>query len=180
MNKNETLVLAWNLSSSVWGLKIDSLLLEHGLSFAQDIKCLTKVFADLKICMHPKITGTIVRKFSDIHTDFISIHASSGKDAILYALDNAQNSKIIAFVDVKDTQTIYGKTREETAWDLTSMCYECGVHGIYCNLKDLKTFSCFDILKFCDEKNKQEPDFLICNISSSYDPIIEINNILNK
>lgn len=199
MERDEALVTAWTLSSLVWGFKVNDLLLAYGLNIIRDLKCLGKVFADPKLYDIPKTVENSVCRLSEAGADFITVHASGGKKMIQAALDASTESKIIAVTALTsfndaDTQEIYGRSTDETVWDLAHMAVDAGAHGIVCSAKEIPLLTHLNTIKIVpgvraepvngdDQSRTGMPvnaDFIVVGrpITSSQNPIRAVERLL--
>lgn len=152
LDRDEALMLAWTLSSSVWGFKINDLLLSYGLSIIHDLKCLGKVFVDPKLYDIPRTVANSVLRLASAGADLITVHASGGKKMMEAALDNAGDSKILAVTmltsfEDSDVQSIYHRPIDEIVWDLAHLAYESKVHGIVCSSHEVKMLQHLNLMK---------------------------------
>jgi orotidine-5'-phosphate decarboxylase len=198
MDREEALMLAWTLSPSVWGFKVNDLLLSCGINIIRDLKCLGRVFVDPKLYDIPKTVANSVFRLSDAGADLITVHASGGKDMMEAALENAGNSKILAvtmltsFEDC-DVQSIYHRPIDETVWDLAHLAYESKVHGIVCSSREVKMLQHLNFMKVVPGIRTGQPEddqkrigdgsgadlFVIGRpITEADDPADALNNII--
>lgn len=150
MKREDALSMAWTLSSHVWGFKVNDLLFEHGLEIVNDLKCLGKVFVDPKLYDTPSTVANSVMRLSI--ADFITVHASGGKDMLRAALENAGDAQILAVTALTSmndatTQQIYGKPAAETVWDLAHLAKDVGVPGIVCSSHEVNMLKHLDLVK---------------------------------
>lgn len=152
MDREEALMLAWTLSSTVWGFKVNDLLLSHGLDIIRELKCLGRVFADPKLYDIPKTVGNGVRRLAHAGADLITVHASGGKRMMRAAVENAGESKILGVtaltsMDDSEVQATYHRTVDETVWDLAHLAHESGAHGVVCSSREVKMLSHLNFIK---------------------------------
>lgn len=152
MKREQALLTAWTLASSVWGFKVNDLLITHGIDIIRDLKCIGRVFADPKLYDTPTTVANSISRLSESGADFITVHASGGKEMMQAALENAGDSKILAVsiltsMDNAQVQETYFKSVDETVWDLSHCAYEVGVHGIVCASQDINMLKHMNILK---------------------------------
>lgn len=153
MGREEALTLAWTLASSVWGFKVNDLLLTYGLDIIRDLKCLGRnVFADPKLHDIPQTVANCVTRIADAGADLITVHASGGKDMIQAAVEAATDAKIIAVtaltsMDEPTIQEVYCRSVEETVWDLSHLAVEAGVHGIVCASGEVAMLKHLNVIK---------------------------------
>lgn len=182
VDKDSSFVLAWNLTSCVWGFKINDLILEHGVNIVRDLKCLTQVFADVKLLDTPKSVGNTVRKLSSTGADFISVNAFGGKSMMEAALENAGNSKIIATItDLPDgeNQEIFLKRKDETLWDLAHLSFDIGIHGIICN--EVTMLNHLNFIKICTDTRRKSDYYILGKIiTDSSNPKKELAKYKNE
>jgi len=152
MDREEALMLAWTLSSTVWGFKVNDLLLSCGIEIITELKCLGKVFADPKLFDIPKTVGNSVRRLAHAGADLITVHASGGKRMMKAAVENCGESKILAVtaltsMDEAEVHEIYHRPVEETVWDLAHLAYEAGTHGIVCSSREVNLLKHLNFIK---------------------------------
>ncbi len=152
MDREEALMLAWTLSSTVWGFKVNDLLLSQGLEIIKDLKCLGKVFADPKLFDIPKTVGNSVRRLAYAGADLITVHASGGKKMMRAAVDNANDSRILAVtaltsMDDAEVNQIYHRPVDEMVWDLAHLAHESGVHGVVCSSREVTLLKHLNFIK---------------------------------
>lgn len=182
LNLHQISTLPWLLSPHVWGFKINDLLLTHSVSIIKKLKCLGKVFADVKLYESP---DSVVSKIEELRgADIITIHISSGQTSMKSALRSVKSTKIFGCLPKlkrSECQRIYGKPSEEVIWDLTHLAYETGLHGIVSN----KPPEHLDFLKIVDYsqevKKMPKADFVVLgkSITESPDPLLAILEFKN-
>jgi orotidine-5'-phosphate decarboxylase len=169
LSLNQITTLPWLISPHVWGFKVDNLLLTHSVSIIDKLKCLGKVFADVKLYDPTKIEALK-------EADIITMHINSGKSAMKSALQSVKSTKIFGCLPKlkkSECQRIYGKPPEEIVWDLAHLAYETGLHGIVCN----EPLEHLDFLKVIEHSKKlRKADFVILgkSITESQDPLLAI------
>lgn len=200
MDREQALMTAWTLSSYVWGFKVNDLLLGYGLDIIRDLKCLGCVFADVKLHDIPKTVVNGTTRLSEAGADFITVHASGGKEMIKAAVDNAGDSKILAVtaltsLDESSVQEVYCRSVEETVWDLAHLANDAGAHGIVCSSNEVSMLAHLKMLKVVpgirigpvvkdDQKRTgtgDGADFFVIGrqITQSRDPMKALQKILN-
>lgn len=137
MEREDAITLAWTLASSVWGFKVNDLLLTCGLDIIRDLKYMGRVFADPKLYDIPQTVANSVSRLAGAGADLITVHASGGKTMMEAALDQCSNAKILAVtaltsLEDADVQPVYHRNVAETVWDLAHLAYDTQVHGIIC------------------------------------------------
>jgi orotidine-5'-phosphate decarboxylase len=152
LDREEAILLAWTLSSSVWGFKVNDLLLSYGLDIIRDLKCLGKVFVDPKLYDIPKTVANSVFCLSEAGADLITVHASGGKEMMKTAVENAGKAKILAVtmltsLEDSDVQDIYHRPIDEIVWDLAHLAYDSNVHGIVCSSLEVKMLNHLNFMK---------------------------------
>jgi orotidine-5'-phosphate decarboxylase len=152
MDRKQALTTAWHLSSMVWGFKINDLLLEHGLDLVRDLKCLGRVFADVKLYDIPQTVTNSVTRLARAGADFITVHASGGKDMIHAAVESCESSRILAVTALTSmndaaSQEVYHRSIDETVWDLAHLSMEAGAYGIVCASSEVTMLSHLPIAK---------------------------------
>lgn len=184
MTREQALIVAWTLSTRVWGFKINDLILTHGTEIIRTFKCLGNVFADVKL--HSDTIANSVGKLADAGADMISIHPLGGKSVMEAALDQAGQAKIIGVtlspnIDESTCEQIYGRGTSETIWDLAHLSVEAGLHGILCGGKELNMLKHLKTIKIREEGDTGEElaDFVIVGkaISSAIDPVAALERI---
>lgn len=152
MDREQALLMAWTLSSKVWGFKVNDLLLTYGLDIIKDLKGLGRVFADPKLYDTPKTISNSVSRLADAGADLITVHASSGRDGLQSAVESAGNAKILAVtiltsMDEPTVQDVYCRSIEETVWDLAHLANDSGAHGIVCSSQEVGLIKHLNLIK---------------------------------
>ncbi len=113
IDREQALKLAETLSGHVWGFKVNDMLVRYGISIIEDLKSFGNVFADPKLHDIPNTIANSVKRLSDAGADLITIHASSGSEAIKAAVKNRGDASILCItaltsLDIKDIRLIFG------------------------------------------------------------------------
>jgi len=106
----------------------------HGLGF--------KTFLDLKFYDIPRTVGATVKQVSNLGCEMLTVHGSSGEDAVKAALDNCGNTKVIAITQLTSKNSNWQDINE-----LGEKIINCGAHGIVCPWKHLNLFKTHKCLK---------------------------------
>jgi orotidine-5'-phosphate decarboxylase len=199
MEREQALMLAWNLSPYVWGFKVNDLLVSYGLDIVRDLKFLGKVFADPKLYDIPKTVANGVYKLAEAGADLITVHVSGGRQMIKAAMDNAGDAKIIGVtaltsLDDPQIQEVYHRTAEETVWDLAHLAYDCKLDGIVCSSREVEMLKHLNFIKVVpgirlgriegdDQKrtgNGAGADYFVIGrpITEAMDPIEALNQLV--
>lgn len=152
MDREEALMLAWTLSSTVWGFKVNDLLLSCGVSIVSELKCLGRVFADPKLYDIPKTVGNGVRRLAHAGADLITVHASGGRRMMQEAVANCGDAKILAVtaltsLDDAEVQDVYHRSVDEQVWDLAHLAHQSGAHGVVCSSREVKLLEHLNFIK---------------------------------
>lgn len=95
MEINEALRMAQILSGSVWGFKINDLLLEAGTSIIPRLRRYGYVFCDPKLYDIPSTVANSVQKLARAGANIISVHATADIKLLMAAINYRGNSKIV-------------------------------------------------------------------------------------
>src|SRR5689334_17776634 len=96
MTRSEALELATALKGSVWGFKVNDLLIQCGLEIVRELKKFGGVFADPKLSDIPNTVGNSVRVLAAAGADLITVHASASAASLKAAVAEAGPSRILA------------------------------------------------------------------------------------
>jgi orotidine-5'-phosphate decarboxylase len=142
MNKSSALKLAKILSGSVWGFKVNDLLLNEGVSIISELKNFGNVFADPKLHDIPNTITNSISHLEAAGADMVTLHASGGFSMLATAVRVKKNIKILAVTALtsltdEETIAIYGKSASETVSLLTRVALLAKVDGIVCSPNEL-------------------------------------------
>lgn len=146
-SQKENLALLESLKGSgqVWvkvGLRS---FIRDGAGFLEKIKALNpqfKIFLDLKLYDIPNTMGDSVESIATLNVDMLTIHASSGKEAMLEVmarLKTLSNPPLVMAVtaltsfDEDSFFAIYHTGLETQVLEFAKMAKECGVNGVVCS-----------------------------------------------
>ena len=146
IEKNEALKLAQKLRDSVWGFKVNDLLVECGVSIISELKAYGQVFADAKLHDIPNTVANGVKRLSAAGADLITIHASGGSSMIAQAAACAGEARILAVtaltsLNAGDTQAIYRRSPAESVIFLAKLAAASGAHGTVCSPEEVGMLS---------------------------------------
>ncbi len=152
MTREKALELARTLTGSVWGFKVNDLLLDCGLQIIRDLKQYGKVFADPKLHDIPNTVANGVAKLEQAGADLITVHASGGRRMLEEAVKGVTRAKVLAVtmltsLDANDTEELYGRSPEKGVVDFATLASTVGVHGIVCSPLELTALSGLPLLK---------------------------------
>lgn len=144
MKVASALTLAKQLSGSVWGFKVNDLLIECGVDIVTQLKRFGNVFADPKLHDIPNTVANGVRRLADAGADLITVHASGGEAMMEAACTAAGASKILAVtvltsLRVDEAWYIYGQRPAAMVRQFALQAQHAGVHGIVCSPQELHT-----------------------------------------
>ena len=142
MSLDASLALAERLSGSVWGFKVNDLLLGHGVSVVTALKRFGKVFADPKLHDIPNTVANGVRALSDAGADLITVHGSGGRAMLEAAVKNSGKAQILAVTVLtslsdSDAQELFACTARDAVARFATIAAAVGVHGIVCSPQEL-------------------------------------------
>lgn len=187
LNRHEALSLAWSLSSHVWGVEVNDLVLNCGINIVRDLKCICKVFVNVKLYDTPENVVSNVNKISEVGADFIAVHASGGKEMMQAAVETCGQSKILAipalpYLTDSDIQPIYSKNTDEMTWDLAHLAKESGVHGIICSASQIEMLNHLNMLKVCYGIHANKADLFVVGkeITNSLDPCKSLKKLIKE
>ena len=86
MSESDAMALAERLSGSVWGFKVNDLLLHCGVPIVEKLKAYGGVFADPKLHDIPNTVKNGVSRLVSAGADILTIHASGGTAMIQAAM----------------------------------------------------------------------------------------------
>ncbi|MDD6055175.1 MAG: orotidine-5'-phosphate decarboxylase [Helicobacteraceae bacterium] len=145
--KNENLELLKKLDSTknIW-LKVGlRSFIRDGVDFLKQIKQIDskfKIFLDLKLYDIPNTMIDSIGEIVQLNVDMLTIHASSGREAmsaVMESLKNVKNAPLVMAVtaltsfDKQGFQEIYNAELESQVLDFAKMAKECGVNGVVCS-----------------------------------------------
>lgn len=142
MTEAHALKLAERLAHSVWGFKVNDLLLEHGVGIISRLKAFGSVFADPKLHDIPNTVANGVQRLEEVGADLITVHASGGGKMLEAAAKSAKRAKVLAVTALtslveSDTRSIYGRSPAETVIDFAGLAISSGIKGIVCSPQEL-------------------------------------------
>ncbi|WP_299548144.1 orotidine-5'-phosphate decarboxylase [uncultured Helicobacter sp.] len=142
---NLALLNSLNNSDQIW-LKVGlRSFIRDGAEFLKEIKALNpqfKIFLDLKLYDIPNTMGDSVESIAMLNVDMLTIHASSGKEAMLEVMKRLKtfpNPPLVMAVtaltsfDKESFFEIYHTGLETQVLEFAKMAKECGVNGVVCS-----------------------------------------------
>ncbi|EEO26230.1 orotidine-5'-phosphate decarboxylase [Helicobacter winghamensis] len=146
-SKKENLALLESLkfNEQVWvkvGLRS---FIRDGAEFLTEIKALNpqfKIFLDLKLYDIPNTMGDSVESIATLNVDMLTIHASSGREAMLEVMARLKafsNPPLVMAVtaltsfDENSFFEVYHTGLETQVLEFAKMAKECGVNGVVCS-----------------------------------------------
>ncbi|WDL74465.1 orotidine-5'-phosphate decarboxylase [Helicobacter winghamensis] len=146
-SKKENLALLepLKLNEQVWvkvGLRS---FIRDGAEFLTEIKALNpqfKIFLDLKLYDIPNTMGDSVESIATLNVDMLTIHASSGREAMLEVMARLKafsNPPLVMAVtaltsfDENSFFEVYHTGLETQVLEFAKMAKECGVNGVVCS-----------------------------------------------
>jgi orotidine-5'-phosphate decarboxylase len=146
MGEEESLLLAEQLSGSVWGFKVNDLLLECGVSIIAKLKPFGRVFADPKLYDIPNTVGNSVARLSDAGADIITVHSSAGERAMEQAAAKRGSAEIFAITVLtsfspEETKELFKASPIDAVSSLAMRAQACGVQGVVCSPEELEILS---------------------------------------
>lgn len=149
-SKEENLALLKSLKDmdGVWikvGLRS---FIRDGSSFLEEIKAVSpffKIFLDLKLYDIPNTMGDSVQSIVALNVDMLTIHASSGKEAMLEVMARLKaipNPPLVMAVTALTSFNkesffeIYHTGLETQVLEFAKMAKECGVNGVVCSCEE--------------------------------------------
>lgn len=142
MPKAKALTLAESLKGSVWGFKLNDLLLGEGVSVIKEFKKFGNVFADPKLYDIPNTVSNGVKRLVEAGADIITVHASGGTDMLKAAYSEAKQAEIFAvtvltsFSD-EGCKEVYRVGTAEQVIHLAECVVNAKGEGIVCSPKEL-------------------------------------------
>lgn len=143
MSRGQALDLAARLQGSVWGFKVNDLLLEAGIEIIRELKNYGGVFADAKLYDIPNTVGNCIAKLDAAGADLITIHASGGARMIGAAASRAATAKILAVTALtafseQEFNAVYRQELSGFVRAAASLAAESGAHGVVCSPDELQ------------------------------------------
>ncbi|MDR2074122.1 MAG: orotidine-5'-phosphate decarboxylase [Oscillospiraceae bacterium] len=101
-----------------------------------------RVFLDLKLYDIPNTVGRTIKNLVNLEVEFISIHASGGKDMMLAAKESAcgRGTKLLAVTILTSisqchlkSELLIENTLDESVKHFAKIAYACGIDGIVCS-----------------------------------------------
>lgn len=142
MTKADALALAQELSSLVWGFKVNDLLVQEGTEIIRQLKAFGKVFADAKLHDIPNTVENSVKKLEAAGSDLITVHASGGASMLAVANKSVTQARILAVTVLtslgeKEAKEVYGQVPLEVVKNLAGIVTRSGLSGIVCSCDEL-------------------------------------------
>jgi len=201
MDRRELLNFAKTFSGKVWGFKVNDALVEHGCSIIHELKAYGNVFADPKLHDIPNTVANSARRLVRAGANFISVHASGGRDMLEAALEATKDKAIILSVTLltslapEDIVSIYKgyPIKRMAGWILETKC-----PGVVCSAHELPFWEMWPVIKVVpgirpggllpqDDQNRVAPsassaDFVVLgrSITQSPDPVRALEEYLSK
>ncbi len=146
MSRAKAIELSRLLQGSVWGFKVNDLLLECGIEIIHELKRYGNVFADPKLHDIPNTVANGVARLRDAGADFITVHASGGKAMLEAAVKNRGNASLLAVTALtslsdSDTNEVYQRTTKQTVSALSDLAIQSGINGLVCSAEELSLLS---------------------------------------
>jgi len=143
MTEKTALDTASRLSGSVWGFKINDLLLECGVSVIAKLRKYGLVFADPKLHDIPNSVANSMAKLSAAGANFVTVHASGGVEMMRAAVNAAGGSWVLAVtvltsLDESTAHLIFGNPVKATVLQFARNAMLAGVEGVVCSPKELE------------------------------------------
>lgn len=119
--------------------------IRDGAEFLKEIKAINpqfKIFLDLKLYDIPNTMGDSVESIATLNVDMLTIHASSGREAMLEVMARLKKIPKPPLVMAVTALTsfnqegffeIYHTGLETQVLEFSKMAKECGVHGVVCS-----------------------------------------------
>lgn len=158
LDESSALELAATLSGTVWGFKVNDLLLQCGVSILEKLRAHGGVFADAKVHEIPNTTRNSVKRLASAGASIITVHASGG-GAMLAAAKEAAGDTMVCAVTVltslsdADTRSIYSSTSQEAVIKFASIASQSGIDGVICSPQELIALNedkrCKELIKVC-------------------------------
>lgn len=150
-NKKDNLTLLSSLKTSqeIWvkvGLRS---FIRDGKEFLEEIKSINpfKIFLDLKLYDIPNTMGDSIDEIAKLGVDMITIHASSGREAmceVTKRLQKVQNPPLVMAVTAltsfqqESFFEVYHSNLETQVLEFAKMAYESGINGVVCSCLESK------------------------------------------
>ena len=146
MEEAAALDLARKLKGKVWGFKVNDLLIKAGVRIVTELKAYGNVFADPKLYDIPNTVSNAVSVLSAAGADFITVHASGGREMLEAAVEKSGPAKILAVtiltsMELATVERSYRRPTEDAVKNFAALARESGVPGIVCSPQDLILFS---------------------------------------
>ncbi len=147
--QNLALLQSLKISQEIWvkvGLRS---FIRDGKEFLTQIKSLGdfKIFLDLKLYDIPNTMGDSIDEIAKLGVDMVTIHASSGREAmneVTKRLQNTSNPPLTMAVTAltsfhnKSFFEIYHRNLKAQVLDFAKMAYESGINGVVCSCLESK------------------------------------------
>ncbi|BCZ16905.1 Orotidine 5'-phosphate decarboxylase PyrF [Helicobacter sp. NHP19-003] len=107
-----------------------------------------KIFLDLKLHDIPNTMASAVLECAHLGVDMLTLHASSGKPALLAVMEQIQSLKqrpkilgvtLLTSLDEAQSQSLYNAPLERHALHLAMLCFESGLDGVVCSVHESLT-----------------------------------------
>lgn len=156
--KDGAIEIIKELGRNVWGYKLGSLLLIHGVDLIKEIR---EKIGSVNLLVELQLTGTpdFIREAVSIYSAFsaevsyIVVNANSGPPGIKAAVETAKISRILVgsvldSLQLYDVKYIYGTDfPEQKTLQFALMAKEEKAYGIYCSSLDLESLSHYPKLR---------------------------------
>lgn len=142
LGRDRSLELAKELSGSVWGFKVNDLLLSEGARIITELKQYGRVFADPKLYDIPNTVGNEVEVLTKAGADLITVHASGGPDMLRAAVSAAGSAGILAVsvltsFDERSASAVFATDVRSMVRRLVELACAAGVNGVVCSPQEL-------------------------------------------
>jgi len=142
ISANEAIKLTGAIAPVVWGVKVNDLLLEEGISIIKELKAITRVFADPKLHDIPNTVGNSVARIAGAGADLITVHASGGPRMIAAAVEKKMTAKVLAVtaltsLEEAEAERVYGRKSTELVKHLGELAIEAGADGLVSSPQEL-------------------------------------------
>ena len=146
MSCADSLKLAKQLAESVWGFKVNDLLIAEGVSIIERLRKFANVFADAKVHEIPNTTANSVSRLADAGANLITVHASGGETMLSAATEASGSADILAVTVLtslaeNDARGLFGRSAEDATVYLAGLAAKAGAWGIVCSPKELRTLA---------------------------------------
>lgn len=150
MERREILNFAKIFSGKVWGFKVNDALIEYGTAIIPELRQFGYVFADPKLHDIPNTIYNGTTRLVKAGANFITVHASSGKDGVQAAVNATQDKAIILAVTLltslapEDIVSVYKgyPIKRMAGWILETKC-----PGIVCSAHELPFWEMWPVIK---------------------------------